>query len=468
MKALLDITPSPEQLALFSRIRPGVEIIRGAAGSGKTTTALLKLRAAVGFYINRRRRQSNRGDVRVLVLTYNRTLRGYINELATKQLPSGGGVELEVSTFSGWAQAILGNIDVLDAKDSTEMLQSLASRTAIDPVFAAEEAMYLMGRFLPGQLNEYLTARRDGRGAVPRMERPQREILMAEVVSKYIARKHELETYDWNDLAVALNARQYRQYDVVVVDETQDLSANELRAVMRQLADEHTVTFVLDTTQRIYARSGFTWQEVGIAIRSDNSHRLSTNYRNTKETAQFAAAMLDGIETDVDGTMPDFESAVEEGDLPLVVRGRFSRQLQYAIDYVKQIDLTKDSVAFLHVKGGGWFSDIREALSAERLGFVTISRRSEWPAGEENIALSTIHSAKGLEFDYVILIGLNGEVEPDGAGEEAEDEITTRLRRLVAMGVGRARKGVLIGYKPSDEPVVAGFFRAGTYRSIDL
>lgn len=75
MKALIDVIPTAEQLALFSRVSPGVEVIRGAAGSGKTTTALLKLRACVGFYLSRARRQVNPKPVRVLVLTYNRTLR---------------------------------------------------------------------------------------------------------------------------------------------------------------------------------------------------------------------------------------------------------------------------------------------------------------------------------------------------------------------------------------------------------
>lgn len=49
---------------------------------------------------------------------------------------------------------------------------------------------------------------------------------------------------DWNDLAAALALNKKASYDVVVVDETQDFSANEIRAVMNQLAEEHTVTFV--------------------------------------------------------------------------------------------------------------------------------------------------------------------------------------------------------------------------------
>src|SRR5690606_10262352 len=111
-----------------------------------------------------------------------------------------------------------------------------------------------------------------------------------------------------------LARRKVASYDVVVVDETQDFSANEIRAIMNQLAPEHTATFVLDTTQRIYSRSGFSWQEVGIHLRPENSFRLKINYRNTKQIARFAASLLEDVDTDSDGTLPDFESAVSVGD----------------------------------------------------------------------------------------------------------------------------------------------------------
>jgi len=45
MRVLANVRPTPEQLAIVSRNRPGIEVIRGAAGSGKTTTALLRLRS---------------------------------------------------------------------------------------------------------------------------------------------------------------------------------------------------------------------------------------------------------------------------------------------------------------------------------------------------------------------------------------------------------------------------------------
>jgi len=470
MKALVDVAPSPEQLALFSRIKPGVEVIRGAAGSGKTTTALLKLRAAVGFYVQRRKRQSARGAVRVLVLTFNRTLRGYINELARRQFAPDGGVELEVSTFSSWARELLGKPPVMDGAQADAMIRSFASHTSIDPDFAVAEANYVLGRFLPEDLVDYLGVRRDGRGSKPRMERALREVLLNEVVYPYVERKNSLGLADWNDLAIDLAQQSRGAYDVIVVDETQDFSANEIRAVMSQVAREHTVTFVLDTTQRIYSRSGFSWQEVGITLRPENSYRLLKNYRNTQQIARFAASLVKDVETDLDGTIPDFSSAINLGDLPVVVEGTFSRQLDYAVRFIKGLDLTRESVAFLHVRGGRWFDALEARLHQEGVPYVSIARLADWPVGRENVALSTIHSAKGLEFDHVFIIGLNGEVEPEeiGSGVDEDYEPLVRLRRLVAMGVGRARKTVTIGYKAEDAPIVSGFFGAGTFNKVVL
>jgi len=80
--------------------------------------------------------------------------------------------------------------------------------------------------------------------------------------------------------------------------------------------------------------------------------------------------------------------------------------------------------------------------------------------------LSTIASAKGLEFDHVVMIGLNAELFEHGSDEE--DDRLTRLRRSVAMAVGRARKSVIIGYKKSDEPALVRYMKNSTFRLIDV
>jgi superfamily I DNA/RNA helicase len=255
-------------------------------------------------------------------------------------------------------------------------------------------------------------------------------------------------------------------YDVIVVDESQDFSANQLRAIRRHLATDHAITFVIDTVQRIYAR-GFTWVEAGYDVRPERVHVLRANHRNTVEIASFAAGILNGIGIEGDGVLPNLESAVTHGPRPTVLRGRYANQVDWAIDFIRRgVDLTDMSVAFLKPQGGGWFAQVRAALTANGMGFVDITREAEWPEGPENVALSTFHSAKGLEFDYVFILGFNDE-NTLHADAEIDDAVFV-LRRLLAVAVARARKAVIVGYKPGEESLLIKYFAPGTFTQIDV
>lgn len=202
-----------------------------------------------------------------------------------------------------------------------------------------------------------------------------------------------------------------------------------------------------------------------MGIQNARSHRLQENHRNTIEIAKFAKGLLSGMILDDDGTMPNLNSATKHGELPVVVKGIYSRQLDYAISHVKNlIDLNTESVAFLKPLGGKWFATMEARLRREAMDFVSITRNSEWPTGSSNIALSTMHSAKGLEFDHVIILGLSAQVTPHGS--EEEDDQLSKLRRMLAMAVARARKTVVIGYKPDEVSSLAGFFERDTFTEV--
>jgi DNA helicase IV len=235
---------------------------------------------------------------------------------------------------------------------------------------------------------------------------------------------------------------------------------------MHHARDPSSITFVLDAAQRIYAR-GFTWTEVGLQVTSSNSHRLKKNYRNTREICQFAVPILDGLEIEDDGTFPDFSSCVRSGPKPIILKGKFGKQTEFAIEYIlNNIDLSTQSVAFLHAKGYGYFDFLKSRLKAHSLNFVEIARASEWPQSDANIALSTMSSSKGLEFDHVFLLGLSNEVTMGKA--DADDANLVKLRRLLAMAITRAKTTVVVGYKPTEESHLVSFLDPDTFEEVNL
>jgi superfamily I DNA/RNA helicase len=465
MRILPAVAPTPEQLKILADSKPGFVLIRGAAGSGKTTTALLRLRQLCETRLARNRRLGLTDPVRVLVLTYNRTLEGYITELARQQVAGHRYLQLEVRTFGKWAIDLAGHTEILDHSQTAQLIRPYLAGLPGSGSFLADEIEYVLGRFEPGKLDAYVTARRDGRGTTPRVDQALRRRLLDEVIVPYTAEKARIGVLDWNDIAVAAeDATGVPPWDVVIIDEAQDFSANQVRAILAHLADDFSMTFVMDAMQRIYPRY-FAWSEVGIT-KFSNKYTLTTNYRNTRQIAAFARPIVEGLAVDDDGALPDFAATTSGGPLPLVLAGRYSRQIDHIIGHLlATVDFGSESVVFLHPKGGGWFSYLRDRLRSSGLPFAELTRASVWPTGAEAIALCTVHSAKGLEFDHVVLAGLNAQVAP-GAGDG--DAQFDGLRRLIAMGVGRARRSVIVGFKPEDPSSVLSLLKPGTFELVTV
>lgn len=439
-------------------------IIRGAAGSGKTTTALLRLKQLCGVWLRRKQRLGLTDPVRVLVLTFNTTLEGYIEALAEGQIAQNNNMELRVTTFAKFARDLAGDQLNLQPENCEPLLLGLCRRFEGDLDFVKDEVDYLMSRFAPDDLDDYATTPRTGRGQSPRMTGVSKRRLLEEVVIPYRDAKAELGWSDWNDLAVAAANVNAAPWDVVVVDETQDFSANQIRTVMKHVAVDHQVTFVMDAAQQIYPR-GFTWQEANATPAT--TRLLNSNYRNTREIAAFARPLLEGLPLSEDGALPNFEATDRAGKKPVVLSGLYSQQLAWSIEnVVKPAVQAGESVAFLKPRGGQWFSMVRSALSDAGIPYAELTRRATWPKGTDNVAICTLHSAKGLEFDHVVILGLSRQVTPHG--EEADDTQLESLRRLIAMGVGRAKLTVTIGYKPSEESSLLSFLDPDTFEAASV
>lgn len=460
MRTLQSIDPTPEQLVILGDVAAGFRLIRGAAGSGKTTAALLRIRQLCASRISRKARLGLVDPVRVLVLTFNRTLKGYITQLATEQVAASNDLHLTVETFATWALNIIGSRRIIKPRLLICQLLPRIGVTGTDLEYFVDEIEYIMGRFSPGKREEYIEASRAGRGRAPAVPQRMRARLLAEVIEPYEEQKSRMGSADWNDIALEAAAVASRGYDVVVVDECQDLSANQLRAVLAHLKQDHVTTFVMDAVQRIYPQS-FQWRELGIRMRPQMVFTLGDNHRNTKEVARFASSLVRNLPPEQDGTVPDEDVCQRTGPPPKVVVGIYSAQLDYMLSRVQPFLDADQTVAILQPKGGRWFAFARSFLRQRGITYCELTRKSEWPTGTEQVALSTIHSAKGLEFDHVLLPGMNHEVTPHGS--EEGDGTLDSLRRLVAMGIGRARHTVTVGYKPGEQSTLIDLIDPATY-----
>ena len=353
MRVLHNVSPSPEQLVILKDVGPGVRLIRGAAGSGKTTAALMRIRQLCSARLVRKRRLGLPEPVRVLVLTFNRTLRGYVQHLTAEQVDTSEDLHLTVETFSRWALHLCGQRQII--KDSRQLLKRLLRDAGIvvDLNYFVDEVEYIMGRFQRDERDRYIHAQRTGRGRAPAVTQRIRNKLLADVIVPYEREKARQGDIDWNDVALEAAATTSQGYEVVIVDETQDLSANQVRAVLGHLKKDHTTTFIMDAVQRIYPQA-FRWSELGLSIRPEMVFTLTGNHRNTVEIARFAAAIVQDLPKEEDGVLPNSPASGRHGPPPQVVAGTYSSQLNYMLDHVQRLVAAGDTAAILsHLGASG-------------------------------------------------------------------------------------------------------------------
>ncbi|WEP00722.1 hypothetical protein A6P39_044255 (plasmid) [Streptomyces sp. FXJ1.172] len=157
----------------------------------------------------------------------------------------------------------------------------------------------------------------------------------------------------------------------------QDFSANQVRAVLNHVTDEHTLTFVLDAAQRIYPQR-FTWAEVGLSVGPHNNKLLSKNFRNTRQIAAFAALCCATWKPRT--TLRSLISPRVRRMATSPCSSRAPSPSRWTTSCSSSTSPENDeSVAILHAKGGGWFDYVKTRLNAAGLAWVELTRNGNGP-----------------------------------------------------------------------------------------
>lgn len=240
-------------------------------------------------------------------------------------------------------------------------------------------------------------------------------------------------------------------FDHVLIDEAQDFPTAALRFAVRLLRPgSESLLVVADSAQNIYSTK-FTWRAAGInAI--GRTRKLDTSYRNTREILEYAHEfVLAGGDLRVDDTDdPEDETAVilprfsvRSGPLPLFMRLPTPQGEVVAIAEHCRARLdegaTPGEIAVLYgsrtTAGFNWPAALRSVFGDRGIQSFWLNDPDR-PANRDHVGedrskvlLSTIHSAKGLEFRHVVLCGYLDDRPP-------ENSILNR--RLIYVGMTRA------------------------------
>lgn len=241
------------------------------------------------------------------------------------------------------------------------------------------------------------------------------------------------------------------QYTALLIDEAHDFEDDWLRMAVQMVSPATQSLLVLyDDAQSIYQkqRRKFNFASVGIEARG-RTNVLKLNYRNTADVLALAVHCAQSL------LATDAGLAASDGDVPLVQPASAGRRgpaplLIGAATVQEEATLVAERIAELNDQGVPLseiavlartkllLSAIERALAVRGLAVQSMGmqafRRFDWQ--RPSVKLLTMHSAKGLEFQHVFVVGLQALPMRE---ESIEDAI-----RLLYVAMTRATQALVL------------------------
>ncbi|MDZ8140829.1 MAG: 3'-5' exonuclease [Nostoc sp. DedQUE04] len=184
-----------------------------------------------------------------------------------------------------------------------------------------------------------------------------------------------------------------------------------IRAIVPPKDDGNDIFLVGDPHQRIYGRK-VVLSRCGIDIRG-RSHKLRINYRTTDETRKWATKVLDGVTVDdLDGNQDDLKGyrSLLHGDEPIVQGfSNFDEEIGFIKQYLQQLENGDNSLSntCIVVRTNQLVKQYISALNQLGIKTQEIKRSQPDNLSQLGVRIATMHRVKGLQFNYVILAGIN-------------------------------------------------------------
>lgn len=463
----------------ISYIKPsGYSLVKGIAGSGKTTVGIYRIPFLLNNYCTD-------DEDNILLVTYNKTLVNYMNYIYDKiekeyneryptlfKIPK---TKVKITTVD--SLIYLYYLKALK-REKKEVLKNIGNYDKINIVQEYSTKLYKEYSDI-GILNdenkkvlldeiewikacnycesEYQVADRLGAGKheehlkrVPKNSNIRKALYsLMESYSEEVKRRGLIDFNDIRKIALEeVRSNIANRYTHIVIDESQDLSKLQLEFIKELYNGEKphsSFMFLFDSSQSIYSQSwlgnGRNFTSIGINM-VGKSKSLSKNFRTTTQISQAAYSLLVASEEatkdenyvkpyliDRQGEYPIYKHlSNEQGEL---------REIVSIIEKECSGYMRKDIIIVARLKTQ--LLSIKSYLDLNGIQSDLIDRDT-LDFEKESIKLMTMHSVKGMESKVVILSGLNDKVLPyyssnDDVSKELEELME---KKLLYVGMTRA------------------------------
>jgi superfamily I DNA/RNA helicase len=435
----------PTQHKLATGDRGGSVRVLGGAGTGKTVLAMHRAK-----WLAENRTPSGK---KVLFTTFTRNLATDIEQNLRTLCGPSTMAKLEVRNLDSWVYGFMRSRKLEHrivygrkedpARQAWQMALAVRdTRLDLPEGFYEQELEQVILAQGITTLEEYKVARRTGRaGVLPRSKREAVWPVFEEYRGQLSSRKLKEVDDAYREVAGLLaGSPGENEYSSVVVDETQDLGPQALK-LLRALVPRgpNDLFFVGDGHQRIYSRNRAAMSRCGIDIRG-RARKLYLNYRTTDEIRRQAVALLEGCEIDdLDDGHDEVRRyrSLSHGPAPEVVHANgLEDAAAAATGFIKRLragegEGSESSVCVIAAN-----EKEREALASQLqsagLRGVTNSAESNHADERGVVHFATMHRAKGLEFDAVVVVA------PDTFFGSVEE--TANQRKLLYVALTRAKR----------------------------
>lgn len=398
---------------------------------------------------------------RSLLLTFNNSLIRYIRSLSSEGLPS-----LDIRTYHHFARGYLNSRGLMssncicDKKDGyiNQALENLKDGPASllaqrkEPKFFVNEIRWMQQHDIY-RLEDYLAAKRVGRGKA--LQASEREAVWR-VFSEYLSvRQVYGKIYDWDDLSgfvhqESLRDVEPRMYKHIIVDEGQDFSPSMLRSLSAILPIDGSLTYFGDMAQQIYGNR-ISWRAAGLNVDGNKVYHFQDNYRNTRAIARIALAIAElPYFKDYPDLVEPTEPAAEGPPPALAIHDNLWSEIRWVEHQALRFSQTQ-TVAILFRNRS---QERRLSEEVRKQGTRLHKNMNVWRE-TPTLYYGTFHSAKGLEFDTVIVPFCSSDEMPfqDDKAELGEEALSYAAR-LLYVGVTRARKQLLLTFSQEGSEIL--------------